>query len=173
MTRDQGSGIRNQRPVWLFLTLVFLSFSAWAADAGALFSATLNGLDGKAVPLAKWQGKPLVVNFWARWCGPCKKEIPDLLAAQAKHGDVTLIGIAIEDDSAAENIKDFAKAYDMSYPLLLGREKGLALMHALGNETGALPFTVAVGPSGKLLAQKLGALNNFEAEALFSKALQP
>ena len=77
-----------------------------------LFASTLNDLDDKPVALARYKGKPLIVNFWARWCGPCRAEIPELIKVRQAHkGKLEVLGIGLEDK--AEPAKEFAKAYDM------------------------------------------------------------
>ena len=123
-----------------------------------LFAATMNNLQDKPQALSQWRGKPLIVNFWARWCPPCRTEIPEFVKLhhdyQAK--GLVVIGIGIEDQ--AEPVRDFAKAYDMDYPLLLGKDQGMELMRALGNTRLGLPFTVAIDRSGKIVATKTGGI---------------
>ena len=81
-------------------------------SSAPLYAATLNDLDDKPVALERYKGKPLVVNFWARWCGPCRAEIPELIKFRNAHkGKIEVLGIGIEDK--AEPAKEFAKAYDM------------------------------------------------------------
>lgn len=161
MSRGQG---------WLLGFCLLLSLPAQAGEVDALFAARMTDLDGKAVLLSKWQGTPLVVNFWARWCGPCKKEIPDLAAMQAAHKNVTVAGIAIEDVSATERIKDFAKAYDINYAVIVAGDEGLKLMRSLGNDKAGLPFTIAINRQGRVVARKLGLMTRPEMEQAFRKA---
>jgi thiol-disulfide isomerase/thioredoxin len=161
------------RGFWLLLGLCCASLAqAQAGNADALFAATLTGLDDQPAALAQWRGKPLVVNFWARWCGPCKVEIPELikLRKQYRAKGLEVLGIAIED--RAEPVRDFAKAYEMDYPLLLAKDKGLALMQALGNNKMGLPFTVAIDRSGKLVHVKLGGIQAEELAAAAEAALK-
>jgi len=131
---------------------------ALAADAGALYNARLPGLDRQPQALASLRGKPSVVNFWARWCPPCRKEIPELNAFHKQAGDaVQVIGIAIEEHS--DNAVDFARAYEIAYPLTFaGPGGGLELMRALGNDKGGLPYTVVLDADGRILSTHLGAV---------------
>lgn len=135
---------------------------AQAQTSTDLFSATLTGLDGKPQTLAQWRGKPVIVNFWARWCGPCRTEIPELVNLRQRHltRGLEVIGIALEDK--VEPVRDFARAYEMDYPILLAKDQGLALMKSLGNTRMGLPFTVAIDRSGRLAVIKMGAMNGKE-----------
>jgi thiol-disulfide isomerase/thioredoxin len=136
-----------------------------AANADPLFAVTLSGTDDKPVALESFRGKPLIVNFWARWCGPCRVEIPELIRIhdkQAKKG-LVVIGIGLEDK--AESVRDFMKAYEMNYPVLLAKEKGIELMQALGNSKAGLPFTIAVNRKGEIVASKLGPISKAELDS--------
>jgi len=141
-------------------------------SAAPLFAATLTDLNDQPAALARYQGKPLIVNFWARWCGPCKAEIPELIAFRHAHqGQIEILGIGIED--RAEPVKDFAKAYDMDYPLFIAKEQGMPLMKALGNPIGGLPYTLFINRQGKVVHKKMGLLKEADfttaAPALLAK----
>jgi thiol-disulfide isomerase/thioredoxin len=140
--------------------------------ADPLFAATLTGLDGKPVRLAQWKGRPAIVNFWARWCGPCRVEIPELVrlnAAQRANG-LDIIGIAVEDK--VDSVADFAKAYDIDYRVLVAGDHGVPLMQALGNTKTGLPFTIAVDRHGRIVAGKLGAMTPAELKTAAAAALK-
>ena len=140
-------------------------------SSAPLFAATLSDLDDKPAALSVWKGKPLVVNFWARWCGPCRAEIPELSKVRAKHkGRVEVLGLGLEDK--ADAVREFAKAYEIDYPVLLAKDQGIPLMQALGNVRAGLPFTLAVDKRGNVVYKKLGAMKAADVEAAFDAALK-
>ena len=145
---------------------------AQAANADPLFAATLAGTDDKPVALEGFRGKPMIVNFWARWCAPCRVEIPELIRIHDRHvtKGLVVVGIGLEDK--AESVRDFMKAYDMNYTVLLAKTGGIELMQALGNSRAGLPFTVAINRRGEIVASKLGAMNRSELDAAAEAALK-
>lgn len=140
-------------------------------SSAPLFAATLNDLNDKPVALERYKGKPLIVNFWARWCGPCRVEIPELIAIRKAHkGRLEVLGIGIEDN--ADAAREFAKAYEMDYPVFVARDKGIPLMQALGNSKGGLPFTIVVDRSGQVVQKKMGIMKKADLEAAAELALK-
>ena len=127
---------------------------------------TLPGLDGRAHALADYRGKLLVVNFWATWCDPCRREIPllkSLRTEYAKDG-LEIVGIAV--DSRADVAK-YATAHGMTYPVLLGEQGGLEAASAFGMEV-VLPFSVFADRAGHIVALKVGELRPEEAHTILS-----
>lgn len=157
---------------FLFLLGLLVAMPSLAqVTAAPLFAATLHDLDDKPFALAQLKGKPLIVNFWARWCGPCKKEIPELTAAHDKYAKRGLVVVGIALDDKFEATKDFAKAYEMRYTGLLAKEGGIALMQATGNAKAVVPFTLLVDRHGNVVGSKLGAMSHAEIEAAASQLL--
>jgi thiol-disulfide isomerase/thioredoxin len=111
-----------------------------------------------------FQGRPLIVNFWATWCPPCVKEMPELdrFARQFGTKGWQVLGLAV-DQSAA--VAKFLQQTPVSFPIALAGVEGLSLVRALGNPAGGLPFTVAISAQGLLIANKIGATNIDELSA--------
>ena len=156
------------------LALALFSSLALAQEqpsSAPLFAATLSDLTDKPVALERYKGKALVVNFWARWCGPCRAEIPELIKFRAAHkGKIEVLGIGIEDK--AEPAKEFAKAYEMDYPVFVAKDQGIPLMQALGNTKGGLPYTLYIDHNGKVIGKKMGVLKKPDLDAAAAELLK-
>jgi thiol-disulfide isomerase/thioredoxin len=139
-----------------------------AADSGAVFSAAFPDLAGKDQPLKQWQGKVMVLNFWAPWCPPCREEIPDFITLQDKYRGqgVIFVGVAIDE---AQSVQSFVDETGINYPILLGGMNGVELSSKVGNRLGGLPFTAVVDRSGKIVSTHVGGLSKAQLEG----ALQP
>ncbi|MEI2415200.1 TlpA disulfide reductase family protein [Orrella sp. JC864] len=123
------------------------------ADAGQFMQLALPDVAGRQVPLSSFAGQPMLVNFWATWCPPCVKEMPDLEALQKKFPQVRFVGIGID---TAENIRAFTEKVQVSYPLLVAGHQGIDIVRSLGNSAGGLPFTVVFDADGRVNRRILG-----------------
>ena len=131
--------------------------AAAAGPVAALFAASMNDVAGTPQALSQWQGKALIVNFWAPWCAPCVKEMPELsaLATDSAARGVNVIGIGIDSPS---NIATFASKVKVSYPLYVAGMSGTELSRGFGNSSGSLPYTVLIGADGRVRKTYLGQL---------------
>ena len=135
-----------------FIGLLLLLLAAWATQAAGF---TLKDSTGKTHTLDQYKGKWVLVNFWATWCPPCLKEIPDFVSLYEarKSQNFMALGIAIDYQDPKE-VTDFVKKLSMSYPLVMGDDK---IMAQFGDVVG-LPVSFLYDPQGKLVLKKIGML---------------
>ena len=133
------------------------------AERGAIVPTfTLPTLDGQPVVMPQaYAGRPVLVNLWASWCGPCVKEMPELerfARSQAPNG-TQVVGIALDD---AASVQAFLQRIRVSYPVLIDtpgpRDAGVRL----GNPKGVLPYSVLLDTEGRVLKQKIGPFRDGE-----------
>jgi thiol-disulfide isomerase/thioredoxin len=131
-------------------------------DATKLLALSLPDTSGQQQSLAQWRGKVVVVNFWATWCEPCRKEMPEFVRAQRELGPrgLQFVGIAVDQ---RDKVEQFAKELDLNYPALIGGYDAVDLSKSLGNQLSALPFTIIVDRKGNVAATQLGP---FKADKL-------
>ena len=125
----------------------------------------LKDLDGRVHSLGEWDGKALVINFWATWCAPCRREIPLLNKIRADGVDkgLEVVGIAVD---FPDDVRAFTKDFPIGYPLLIGEEDGLEAARAFGVETMAFPFTAFTDAKGRIITVHLGELHAAQAAAI-------
>lgn len=125
---------------------------------------TLTALDGRPMPLAAYRGRPLLINVWASWCGPCVEEMPELAAFASEQGDngTQVIGLALDTPEA---VGDFLTRVPVHYPIALDTPGPHDASVALGNERGLLPYTVLIDADGRLVRRKLGPFKAGEIAA--------
>ncbi len=128
---------------------------------------TLADMHGKPTKLASFAGRPLMVNFWATWCAPCRREIPLLnkIRMQRKDQNAEIVGVAVD---FKEDVLKFLQKTPLSYPLLIGEEDGLAAAEAFGMGM-AFPFSVFVDSQKRILTVKIGELHEDEANFAFDR----
>jgi len=122
---------------------------------------TLLDVEGNTRNHSEWEGKVLVINFWATWCPPCIREIPIFVKLQEQYAarDLQFLGIAINDSRQA--VQDFIKEQGINYPILSG-ENAIYLAQSLGNDNAGLPFTVIIDRQNRIVSRHLGDMNQQE-----------
>lgn len=147
-----------------------MSGPATGASASALLGVTLPDASGKNEALAQWRGKVLVVNFWATWCTPCREEMPEFVAAQRELGarGLQFVGIAIDEP---EKVRQFVAEIGLNYPALIGGYGAIELSRTLGNQVGALPFTIIIDRSGSIVHTQLGPLREEKLRRIVGQLL--
>jgi len=133
-------------------TVIFGALLSFAAHADA-FDVT--DTDGKRHRLADYKGRWVVVNFWATWCAPCVKEIPEIAEFARTHKDVVVIGIALDIEEGVDKTKAFAKKVGHDYPLVL---EDPSIEKQFGKVKG-LPVTKVYDPAAKKIYDRLGTVS--------------
>lgn len=120
-------------------------------------------LEGRERLSTEWQGKVVVLNFWATWCPPCRKEMPAFIELQHALGakGLQFVGIAIDDKTA---VQDFVDTLGVNYPILLGELDAIQISQDLGNRNSGLPFTAIFDRSGHLIHKRAGEIDRQELE---------
>lgn len=129
---------------------------------------SLPDLEGNTHTLSQWEGQVVMVNFWAPWCPPCRKEVPAFIELQEKYADqgFTIVGITLD---TRDNAQTFADTMGINYPVLIAEEEGIEIAARYGNKVGALPYTALLDRQGNIVFTHRNELSYDEAE----KAIQP
>jgi thiol-disulfide isomerase/thioredoxin len=156
-------------PIGAIVLIVFLAIAARyfifnssdnlnSESTKALFAATFPDEKGQAHALKQYEGKIVVLNFWATWCEPCRDEMPELstLHEEGKNKDIVVLGVAIDDVNA---ISEFSKQTKVSYPLFAADMQGMELASNLGNDKGVLPYTVIIKTDGSVAKTYFGRVS--------------
>ena len=137
-----------------------------AAPKTADLKFSFKDIDAKKVSLSDFKGKVIILDFWATWCEPCKKEIPDFITLQQKYGarGLQIVGISVDD--SMKMAKTYATQMKMNYPVLLaeGKEDVLRAYEPING----IPVSVVIDRQGRIVAHHEGikSLDVFEKEIL-------
>jgi thiol-disulfide isomerase/thioredoxin len=123
--------------------------------------------DGRSRSLSDWKGSALIVNFWATWCAPCRREIPLLQQLQREHGNegFQVIGIAVDFRDA---VLKYADEMGIEYPILIGEQEALDAAAAFGIDAVGFPFTIFSDRQGRVVLAHVGELTGRQAEVILA-----
>lgn len=135
-----------------------------------VWETVLPDTDGVRQPFAQWQGKVLVVNFWAPWCPPCRQEMPGFIRLQDKLATqgVQFVGVALDE---AAPVRAFMREIAVNYPVLLGGMGAVLLGQAAGNRLGGLPYTLILDRQGNPVTTLSGAIDESRLEGILRPLL--
>lgn len=119
---------------------------------------SLPNLQGERISIGRWDGDVVLVNFWATWCPPCRKEIPAFIEVLERYQDrgFQIVGVAIDDP---ESVKAFVDDLGARYPQLIGEMDAIEVSRQYGNRHGTLPFSVLIDREGMIRFLKPGELH--------------
>ncbi|HEY4366387.1 MAG TPA: TlpA disulfide reductase family protein [Steroidobacteraceae bacterium] len=128
---------------------------------------SLQDRDGQLRSIHSWPGKSMIVNFWATWCAPCRREIPLLKDIQHKHAGegFQVVGVAVD---FRDDVLKYAKDIGMDYPILIGEQDGLEAVTKFGMGSLGFPFTVFTDTQGRIVVTHLGELTKPQSEILLA-----
>jgi len=123
------------------------------------WSLALETPDGQALSLSSFQGRPLLLNFWATWCPPCVEELPMLNAFYGEHQarGWQVLGLAVDQPSA---VRRFLEKLPLDFPVGMAGLAGTELSRTLGNVSGGLPYSVVFDRAGSVIHQKIGKVSD-------------
>lgn len=142
-----------------------------SSQSDRIMPFNLPDLAGKRHTIAQWQGKIRIINFWATWCPPCLKEIPEFINIQQELADngVQFIGIALDDK---DSVATYLHTNPANYPMLIAGDEGIALSRQLGNRYDTIPFTLIVDQFGRIIGRQAGAISREKIMELIEPLLQ-
>jgi thiol-disulfide isomerase/thioredoxin len=133
-----------------------------------LWASSLPDATGTSQALARYRGKPVVVNFWASWCAPCVQEMPALSAMSQQYAPKNIQFIGIGIDTAA-NIATFLNKVPVKYPVYVAGFGGADISRNLGDAAGGLPYTVVIDRTGVVRYSKLGKVDEAELKQVLAR----
>ena len=165
----RSPGDLRRLPTWWLVTAASLPLAllaTWgiAASLGGQ-SARVGGpapdfalvdLDGEPVRLADLRGQPVIVNFWASWCGPCVEEFPMLREAAAAHAKDRLVVIGVVHEDRSEAARDFMARFDATWPAVMDPGGSVASSYGIHG----LPETFFIGTDGVIRGRQIGGLTS-------------
>lgn len=148
---------------WLSILLFSLIIDVAPAENNTtkpLPNLSLKDLTGHSRALNEWQGKVIMLNFWATWCGPCQTEIPAFIKYQAEYADKGLQIIGVGLDEVAK-LRNFARTVGINYPILQAEpERQYEILNQWGDPFAMLPYTVVIDQNNRLVLMQLGIFSD-------------
>jgi len=124
--------------------------------------------NGQLRNIKDWDGKVILLNFWATWCPPCLNEIPGFIELQEQYGEqgFQVIGIAVDNEEA---VRKYMNEVKINYPVMVAEFEAIELSSRYGNRIGALPYSVIINREGEISDKITGELSKIKAEKMLER----
>lgn len=116
--------------------------------------------NGDAVRFSDLRGQPVLVNFWASWCTPCRQEMPEVVRASARHADSGLVVLAVDLQENAAAVREFADDFGMTFPIVIDRNGQVADAWRIGGPVEGIPASYFIDADGVVRARSYGPMND-------------
>ncbi|MBD3669545.1 MAG: TlpA family protein disulfide reductase [Gammaproteobacteria bacterium] len=157
-------------------TLIIILLAAVAAVGGFLAQQglqqkpdnyrpdfSLPDTEGKMRNIAEWDGKVILLNFWASWCPPCREELPDFVRLYEDYKDKGFMVVGVGIDKR-QDLVDFMNSMGVEYPVMVSETEGIRIAQAYGNKIGALPYSVIIDREGRIVESHISLLTYEDVE---------
>ena len=137
-------------------------------DQGLAPDFSLNDLNGQRVTLSRYRGKPVMLNFWASWCGPCRIEIPEVQSLYEAHSSESAVILAVNFGEPAATVRAFVQENKLSFRVLTDEDSTIGRLYRVRG----IPTTVFIDKQGRIVETHVGPMSRAEAEKSLAKAAQ-
>ena len=135
------------------IALIVIPFQESENEKIVMFDFFLENIEGETISIGEFRGEKTLINFWATWCRPCRKEMPMLngVFLSQDPSDFSVVGIAIDKP---EKVKQFVAELGIDFPIMVGQSEAYDVMKDLGNEALTLPYTILIDEEGEVVWSK-------------------
>lgn len=131
---------------------------------------SLPDMHGQTRHISEWDGKVILLNFWASWCPPCRKELPDFVRLYEDYGEQGFIVVGVGIDKK-QDLSDFMDSVGVEYPVMISELEGIRISQAYGNRLGALPYSVIIDRDGQMVSSHTKLLTYEDVEGMIKPLL--
>ena len=135
------------------IALIVIPFQESENERIVMSDFFLENIEGETISIGEFRGEKTLINFWATWCRPCRKEMPMLngVFLSQDPSDFSVVGIAIDKP---EKVKQFVAELGIDFPIMVGQSEAYDVMKDLGNEALTLPYTILIDEEGEVVWSK-------------------
>ncbi len=135
------------------IALIVIPFQESENERIVMSDFFLENIEGETISIVEFRGEKTLINFWATWCRPCRKEMPMLngVFLSQDPSDFSVVGIAIDKP---EKVKQFVAELGIDFPIMVGQSEAYDVMKDLGNEALTLPYTILIDEEGEVVWSK-------------------